>query len=514
MDYSFDINNAEILNFSPHKGRDYAKPKFIFWPAYAYRILAPVETKQKLNGFQKAVLGFCRSNISDPKSIGEYLHLDPQLIIFIQKELKDKSYIDHDFKITPIGADFLLSEFDKVSPKITVAYVFQDPFQDRLWPRVVSEKKLANVDFIGEEGFPRLIMAPTGIPSGHDPRPFVFQPRELQNLPRIPEISEVIEAVKRHQREETFYLKQDRELEHDDEDMPDEMVDRSEFASVEIISYEPQPCFLTSFLYVPKHPVEKDEWYVCDPFGRGESRMFRKWIEIQFEKHPKLHEEVEYLLKSQGTQTNDIEAHFMRFEEQAARSINDELGEEVKSLPFYDWLLAMERVHQELKELNSPPVDQIEACLINGTKTLETVLSYIQTQFPPGTAWKIYDNRETGFRADLLEQIIEKLNFKKPRNIANLAHIQPANIRRVAEKGGGTLNERLIVALLTARLEPAHPFFIAASTMPDFLIDFQEISQIRGSSAHASEGRLDYPKLEKLIEKLYQIIRAIVPIKK
>ena len=512
MDYSLDIYSAEILNFSPQKGRDYDKRKFIFWPAYAYRVLAPIETKQKLNGFQKAVLGFCRHNIVDPQKIGDSLHLESQLINYIQLELKKELYIDNDFRITPKGLDFLETEFDNISSKITVAYIFQDPFQDRLWPRVVSEKKLANVEFFGEDRYPRLKLGPNGLASENDPRPFVFQPDGLRNLPRTPEINEIIEAVKRHQREEAFFSKQDYRFEYIDEDQTGDIGERSDFASVDIISYEPQPCFLTSYIYIPKHPVEKDEWYVCDPFGRGESRLFRKWIEVQFDKHPPLHDEVKKLLNSRSNKINDIEAYFLRYEEQAQNFIINEFGKQIEKMPFYEWLLAMERVRQELKDLKSPPPDQIEACLINGTKALEALLGNIQSNFPPGIAWKIFDNRDIKFRADLLDQITGKLKFKKPNNLANIAYINPGNIRRVAETGGGTLNERIIVALLTARLNPDHPLHNSARLLPELLVNFQDISQMRGSSAHATVERLEYSRLEQLIQKLYKIIKALIPL--
>jgi len=138
MDLSieFSPDKTPVLSYSP-----WPKPKtvkdgklFVLWPVFAYKVLAPRPIKKELNLFQKAVLGLCRAGQQDPDSIAKRLHLEREIVKFVLSELRHTGFIAKNNIITTTGESILTTEMDRLPDEIVSAYVFQDPWEGRLWP--------------------------------------------------------------------------------------------------------------------------------------------------------------------------------------------------------------------------------------------------------------------------------------------------------------------------------------------------------------------------------------------
>lgn len=82
------------LNFGPRSHARWSSRRFLLWPTWAYRVVAPRVRQREFNVLQRAVMGLCRAGVHRVDSIAEHLSVHTDLAAFILVELKDLGYID------------------------------------------------------------------------------------------------------------------------------------------------------------------------------------------------------------------------------------------------------------------------------------------------------------------------------------------------------------------------------------------------------------------------------------
>lgn len=498
-DFRFD---TPIVYYGPRAHAKTASRHWILWPAFVYRVVAPEVRERQINIFEKAVLGLCRTGENDPDRIAEHLDLHGDLIDVILRELQDRKLLKAGRLPTSLGESLLIEERGELPEEapITVGYVFQDPWSNALWPRFVSE--LHYRETLYHNGHPILRWGSQGSP--HLERPFVKRV-DRQGQPGPPTAYDVLDAVKRHRK--MLRERGPQIVEDGNESLNVGFVDTPLIDRISVVSEEPEPCYLATYLYVPKDDADIQDWHAADPFGLGSSASFRRAIELHMTDDPLLREVVRRLLGRALTSDTQILENLQSLRDLAVQEIDSQLWPGVKLASFYEPLVAMEREHQEIKLLQNCPHDKLENLVIKAGKVLEGMFGAVQTKYPPNVAFTVFMTPDRRYREELLNAVAGELGFNIPLPDA-LVHIKPEAVRRVCEIGGGTLGQRTIVALLTARTDVSHPLRQTAPKAPDLFAKLGELLQLRNQSAHDSQLRLTVAEADRQVAHCYEIIRV------
>ena len=507
MGYEFQPENTPVLLFKLKAHVPYKQPFWLLWPVYAYRVIAPLPLENKrLNIFQKAVLGFCNIQRPEPAEIGRYLHLDPELMEYILDELHRKDLIDGDYQITPDGQNLLLGEEQNSLSEILTGYVFQDPWTKQLWARVVDKLHYASVEYYGNDAFPTLMLGPIG--NTRPEKPFVKR-ADFNVSWKTPSVQEILNASFRHQRD------MKRISSYPDDDLVDDVIRLENNADVShpaikkvaLISEEPEPYYMATFLYRPSSVSQSDEWYACDPFGLDASTDLTRWVGELMKRDDLLKERVDEWLKRTTISRFNSSRNLSELTQVAKTEISKDFPVLIELMPFYSHMLELVRSQLEIAEVEDPPSDKLRDILLKSAILLEAVLEHIREKFPTSGSTEIYNTKDWGFRQELLSDIARQMGFDTPvpRSFAN---IEPRKLSRV-EKGGGTLGEQVVVSLLSARLQPAHPFWQAARVMPDMLSLISDLSYVRGQSSHHTDYNPSKEDVSNYVETAMDIVKTI-----
>jgi hypothetical protein len=512
MDYEFRPESTPVLHFKLKSHVPYKHLFWLLWPVYAYRVIAPLPSSNaSLNIFQKAVLGFCRIQHPDPVLISQYLHLDPELIEFILAELHQMNLIDAGFRITAKGQSYLDGEEESFLSEILTGYVFQDPWTKQLWPRVVDKLSFAPVEYQGKDTFPTLLLGTAG--NVKEYQPFVKR-ADFNAGWQTPSVQEILSASFRHQRDIKRISSFSEEPIVEDEAGVGSYTELSypSIKKVALISEEPEPYYLTTYLYKTSSDAPTDELFACDPFGLGASTDLMCWVSDLMQRDGLLKERIGQWLKparANHSNTNDTYSDLARM---AKSQIKDRFSEIVGMMPFYPQILELVSSQLEVARVDDPPLGKLRDILLKSAILLEAVLEHVRERFTASGSTGIYNTKDWRFRQELLTDIAGQIGFHVPAP-RGFASIEPRKILRV-ESGGGTLGERMVVSLLAARVRLDHPFWQAATVMPDLLNTVSDLSYVRGQSSHFTDyipSKQDVSKYVEIALNVTEII-GIAPI--
>ncbi|MFC1996655.1 hypothetical protein ACFLXI_03480 [Chloroflexota bacterium] len=463
---------------------------------------------RQVNMFQKAVLGLCRSGQKNEEAIASFLQLNSELVKYIFIELRRDGLLSSNREITNKGQEVLTSELDNIPSEIVPLYVFQDPWSGRLWPRVMESLEHASVEYSPGKIFPRLVFGSKGKPRTFEP--FVKSGNNA-GFPTTPDARQILKASRAHIKNKRWY--DDPNVQWTDED--DDYftpVDTLEIDKIEIINEDPDPFYLATYLYIPDYDLHKLEWFVCDPFGIGSSITLQEAIENQCKNDKALDNFLEkfFFAVFGEPKLNDYSDTFRILTDLAEKELTNQLPEIVQIYNYYDQLLQMERSYQELNLFSTyVPQDKLDNVVILAGKVVEGMFRHIQEKFPGTSGWQIYDTPDRFHRHALIDEIASSLGYETPVP-SGIANVNPRMVRKVFEHGGGTLNERIIVSLLVARLETNHPIRRVSHAIPDLFKRLSALARARGISAHENPTDTLMEDIETQRNHVYQILRAFL----
>lgn len=446
---------SPVLNFGPRHHARWRDRRFLLWPAWAYRVVAPRIQQRRLNVLQRAVMGLCRAGLVRPDTLAEHLSIHPDLAAFIVKELGDLGHLDTNGLPTSEGIRTL--DADSIDTHEMVAgYVFQDPWRQDLWPRFVERLDYCELDY-DENGFPVLLTGTTGKPRRFPA--FAVLPRANVGAPSTPSSKAIVEAVTRHRKGLRF---------NDADDTDEEPIGEFDATGVHIrrvsfVEEMPRSVFLTTYAYVPESDSGAIDWYVCDPFGLGQSVRLRRGVEqVMHDEVPALYEVVNKLVGR--TLQGGYEEHrgwLDALHLQAGLEVDQRLTVNIRTHAAFDQLIAMEAARQEMRALGLECPDwKINNILRAGVKVLESVFASMATAHPLGDIWQrvyvVRVDRRTGNKrlmqqsdaallAELYDSAFRRVGFSDPIPRAFL-NVKPGQIRSVAEFGQHWGLRRLVLA--------------------------------------------------------------------
>lgn len=510
--------STEVLYFRPRAHARWRPPrKYLLWPAWVYRVVAPMPRPRRLNVLEKAVLGLSRAGIRRAELIGPRLHIEPDLAAHILLDLMERGILDENAQPTARGRELLLEEIAGTD-EMRVGHVFQDPITGELWPRFVERLDFAKREF-GNGPYPSLELGTDGRP--HRERPFMHLLPRLSPPPR-PAPEDILRASRqhrawlRHASERSLFPELDDDGEGEESGESHEVLSR-----ISYVDEYPKPVFLTTYLYLPEGSEDDllgDGWYVCDPFGLGASPPLRRRIEQAMERSERLREEIERMigkpLKDRQQEQQEL-ANELRTV--AQYEVEKYLTLAVRNWPGYERLVEMEWVRQEAKLLGDRlPAHKLRAVLMEVRSVLEESFALLAERHPLGLAWqKLYlEDRP------LTEEVLVRAHYERAAQDVGfvapipdrLAGVQPGQVRAACQSTESWRLRPLIMATLLCAAAPEqslHPLRYAARKEPRFLVEVDQLAELCGAAAHAGRDPLDSGRVYQAVDQTYRIVELL-----
>jgi hypothetical protein len=478
MGRSFDTETP-VLSYGP---RPHARPRarndraWLLWPAHAFRVVAPRFEPRRINALQQAVLGVLRASRLTAVELGERLGVNPELAAFVVSELQSQRRVDETWQVTALGVD-LLDELREAETSLVPGWVFRDPWSGNLWPFVGSVLEHAPTSR-NEQGYPVLELGTTGKP---------WRQRAWMQLPKArveaqaPTASEIVRAALASGRRERRAGRQGVWRDDDESLIPES--GHVDLRRVSTIDAEPEPVFVTTYLYVPDGDTD---WYACDFFGRGSDPSLRRQIFELARTEPNLAKVIDGMLERVLGESfaSHRDASALRAN-RAQRSVERMLT----GLPpvVSDAVVVMFEAHLELRDLgDGTGLHRRRSVLLSARILMEQLLRTLAEEWPlAGVANALGEDREVN-RA-LIQGAAIDLGLSEPPDA--MCNVSRGQVRSVADFGDSSRIRALVVAhLLRAREHADHWLRRAALRAPKLLEDIEYVARATNPGAHA-DGR-------------------------
>ncbi len=505
---------SPILNFGPKAPIKPNQKAYLLWPAYAYRVVAPEVKLRQLNVLQKAVLGMCHAGATVDKEIGEYLNIHADLVAFIAQELQGQGLLDTNNWLTQPGMTVLKEETIE-SYNMTVGYIFQDPWTGKCWPRFSQQLKYAELEFNTEGAFPMLKMGGTVAKPWLEYAQMVFPNQNA--VVAMPTHKDILNVTGFHHRDRPKIWETD-----DDEAFEQQA---TYLNRVSLIEDEIQAVFLTTYLYIDESEINYG-WYVCDPFGAGESPLLRQSIEKRMIESQPLRRFVNHFTgENYDKQVEHNQELRQYLREEAQGNVEQRLTITVHKYPFCDALIDMEMafLQTDLQTDSAKKycaTDLYHQAMNAARHALEALFQKLISENQDKQLWqKIQSSAgengsNFGYKPQYLYQDATKVIGFQPPIPMRFINVTLGKIKSAIEcHDAHNLAPMVIATILAAQYDSAHPLRSAAQQAPTLLVDIETVISAGGDANHAGNGnkRFLLADLKTNIDMVYHIISMLCP---
>ena len=499
-----------ILSYGP---RAHADPGgrndrvWVYWPAWAFRVVAPEFRDRSFNVLQKAVLGMLRASRLTAAELGGRLGVHPELAAFVSTELQEQGRLDANRTVTKRGVDLLEQESEE-SANLVPGWVFRDPWSGNLWPFVASSLEQART-VPGETGagHPLLDLGTTGSP---------WRQRAWMQLPPdgrgadLPDAREILRAALRHER---LGRRRQQVGVHLDGDVDGINAGGLDLKRLSGIEPEPAPVFLVSFLYMPRDGDERDgDWYACDFFGRGSDPALRRLVVRAAEEDEGggLARRLDRLLGLTphgdfDTFRRAVQGRKRKADRLLERALTIDVRRHAVAGPLADvidgWL--------EIREPGDTARRRLGHVLTDCRRTLEKLFGEVSGEWPlAGVADRLPRNKEA--KEELLRRTARDVGLAGLSS--QLCGVPKYQVQAVSKYGDYWRLRPLVVAtLLRARDDREHPLRSAARKAPDVLERIERVASLGGEAAHGGgDGRPDVDTVNAAVQETLEIVGLLL----
>lgn len=489
---SFDSFVPPFKKDTPVLRLNYGKDpnaRWVLWPVFAWRVVAPVPKERKLNLFQRAVLGLARAKVTAIALVADRLLIAPDLAGLVVLELQNMALLDHAGDPTPRGLKMLDDIEEEPPNEAQVGHVFSDPFTGKVWPRFVTgDLPIADVD-LNDDGWPVLLSGSAGDP--WKDRTFSVLPSGSNRVVTArPSARDVLRAARRHRRQ------RDYDEVDDNRDVP--------LQRVSFVDDRPQPYLLA--LRVRRH--DSGDWMVDDPFGHGEAIDLRAQMEERLDSQQGLRAWIDQARGGSPGNTQGKTA--AQHQKDAEWKVEERLTLAVRQHDAVrERLVAMHRALLEA-ESQDAPLDKWDDVLVKAQRAVERALHTVFYNHHDASAslFKNLAHSDKEFNRRLLDAMAADLGFHAPLPVT-LSSVRRGKVQYAEQGGGGSLRPLVVLGLLCADRNEDHPFRRAGRTAPDLLHRLDELATARDRAAH--DGAATWPqKVQRHVDTAYAAVEALL----
>ncbi len=467
------------------RGKD-PRARWVLWPVYAWRVVAPVPKERTLNLFQRAVLGLARAGVTGIVDVAERLLIAPDLAGLVVWELQNMAMLDHDGRPTRRGVK-ALDDIDEDPPdEARVGHVLSDPFTGKLWPRFLAgDLPIADVE-PDDDGWPVLLSGSAGDP-WRDRTFSVLPGRRDAVVAARPGAREVLKAARRHRRQRDF-------------DEVDDPRDVPFLQRVSFVDDRPQSYLLA--LRVRRHA--SGDWMVDDPFGHGEAIELRARLEERLDTHKGLRPWLAPLVGA------DPEAPTLgHLHAQATWEVEERLTLAIRQYDaILERLVAMQRALLEAWS-DDAPADKWDDVLVKAQRAVERTLHRVHDPYVNAQPPLFHDlDRDVRFSRQKVNAAAAELGFSTPLP-ESLSSVRRGKVQHAEQYRRASLRPLLILTLLAARWNEEHPLRQAACIHPDLLHRLDDLATARDRAAH--DGADTWPqKVQRHVDTAYAAVESLL----
>ncbi len=460
------------------------RPRWVLWPASAWRVVAPRPRPRALNVLQRAALGLSMAGVQRAEDIGRKLLIATDLAAFILEELRGAGWVDAGHRPTQAGRRALEEDLREAVEDTSVGWVFTDPLTGQIWPRF-HDGELPYAELERQEDRKPLLLSGTiGDPRRDPAFEIRLRPQDQAHVARPP-AEDVLRAARAHRRQ------------HDWEDEP-VAADAPALQRVLFVLEEPTDCHLATRVWQPP----AGDWQVDDPFGIGQSLRLRRWIEARMETDPALRDWLESVV------LGDVQdASLASLTTEATWLVDERGGAAMRALPqLHERLVAMQRAFLETK-MDDCPDDKWEDVAIKAQRAAERAFLEVREAHPAGLTLSVDEE----FNETLVNELAELAGFQVPLP-ASLARVRRGKVVHALESGSGSLRALVLVALLGTH-DAEHPLRRAAAEFPTLLHKLDELAATRDRAAHegpsGSPRKRDRAKIRDGVETVFSTVKLL-----
>lgn len=476
--------DTPVLRFN--HGKD-PNVRWVLWPVFAWRVVAPVPKEARLNLFQHAVLGLARAGVNRLAEVSDRLLIAPDLAARVALDLQNMALLDHAGAPTARGLKMLDDIGEDPPDEARVGHVLSDAFTGKLWPRFLTgDLPVADME-LSEEGWCVLLSGSAGDP--WKDRTFSVLPTGRDGVIMTrPSARDILRAARRHQRQ------RDLDEVDDDRDVP-------RLQRVSFVDDRPQPYLLA--LRVRRH--DSGDWMVDDPFGHGESIDLRARLEERLDSYKGLRPWLAPLIGSDPSAPT-----LGHLQAEATWKVEERLTLAIRQHDaVLDRLVAMQRALLEAESLDAP-LDKWDDVLVKAQRAVEralhTVFQGYRDARPPLCSRLAWSDKE--FNQRLLDTVAADLGFRSPLPLT-LSSVRRGKVQNAEQGGGGSLRPLVVLAMLCADRDEHHPLRRVGRTQPDLLHRLDALATARDRAAH--DGSPTWPeKVKAHVESAYLAIEALL----
>ncbi|MGW5742885.1 hypothetical protein [Amycolatopsis sp. NPDC003861] len=471
--------------------------RWLLWPAWQFRVHAPVVGQTRMDVFQRAILRLCRAGVRRPELLGERLCLEPDLCEYVLEQLQLYGYLTETREPTRNGLDALATgELDPLDS--VVVYVFQDPFTRQLWPSATD--RLYPGEVVWRRGQPALVRGDAG-----DQMEFkcmaVQPPADAQ--PRKPEAIDVLQAVRR------FKLP-DREPA--DFGVPGDRTIRR----VSFIDAQPEPVWLATYLFVDWRAKDKSiPWQARDPLGSGPSTMLRRLILARREEDERLRAVIDNLVgRRESARIEAAQQARAEVSRDAADWLDLELTLQIREHEEVHKLLVDMETSYRLGK-NGSGGTEFETAARDALRAFEVVFRELLSRYPVADddleklnlrPPNLVERRKREVRRLVVDQakIVGITSTSDLDRLVNGNFSQVVNAARKPARAD--FQPSLPVLVLATRNRTDHPLARAARHRPDLIDTLITTARLRNPTAHERIKDLAQDEVEWVREAILSLL--------
>jgi hypothetical protein len=448
-------------------------------PVWIWKVLAPIPQHQKINFFQRTILGLIDAGQKDAVQIAEWMGVEKELILLIiATELKPNEWIDSHTTITIKGKS-ILNDYLEKRGELTHCFMFQDALTGEIWPRLT--KHLKDIEASEDEkGWPILSK---NLESGYKLKPFILNADSQKKLKK-PSTQQVQKAIEHHNT--AFYnarlrdagWSKDTKITIDEFDVPEQ---------------EPAPAFVLSHIMSSKHPE-----HICilqDPLHVSQIDEWIQELHIKLAKHNQaLANKIRQFTGQQQIESETIEQFEQRITTEVAFEQLIDFPN-VKQVPHLaSHLAAVQRRKIQIEEFLSldskPNFSDVDDMVSQCQKACEACFKWMLKRWPLPHNRIIATNSTRENLQDALKQRVGR--YFNPQTLTLFSKVPVRTVfSAIGYSVGDFLNANvslqplLVATLLSLPEYPDHPF-LAIFTNEHDLLSFLNLMNDRNASSHAS----------------------------
>lgn len=477
-----------ISKYEPLPGIQCKARTRVLWPCHAFNVTWPRKSRDKLNIFEETILKLTTVVSNDGERLAKVSSLPLELVLFIQSQLQNETYLDEDYNITESGHAVL----DKCAPTIEDyrrVTVYVDLLTGRVLNYVNSHKHQYENVLEHNNKFVKFIVGPVGNTKELRAKPLYYHETFKD---KVPSTCEVIRAAEQ-------YCEKHRKCSIlSGESIGQEIV----IPQSDAITIDSTPELIYLNCSIILEPGRTDV-IVTGGCGLGISGTFTKYLRQQeykwlnkFKKDSAVEKYSEHNEKPQ----------FGRFSEkfkiypQVCRALRQALEK------YADYKKYKSTSNEATRRRRDSAADR---ALVGLYEVVEWSLRQIVNDNPVMSQWeKILLSQSYEDNGRLLCSFALQLGYSMTLKDKNLLKVQSGKIVAI-RSGHVELQPILALALVGATQTGQHPLSRMAVVDSHFISFLTELKSIRDAIQHGNYSSTNSQKLPDYKERVFQFLETV-----